>query len=194
MLSKTNKFQSIGAYARSVLHGSNCQQARRTNCAQLQFPRHVLIVEFRDEIYASLRHVLEDEGLSVSRAEKASEVAAKSSGTSQDLVLINEAMPDESGWLISSKLHLSNTRRRLWVYTAKRLYCLKEWQKLAGVEHVFCYGGDLLQLVLGLRARINQPSKIQQVSTTQNTVSTAVQEAFPRNLVGLAPLAPGLTG
>lgn len=191
MLAKTNKFQSCVAYARSVALQSSRQQTRHSGGAQSPFPRHVLIVEFRDEIYASLSRVLEDEGLTVSRAEKASEVAAMSSGTSRDIVLINEAMPDESGWLISAKLRLSNTPRRLWMYTAKKLYCLQDWQELAGVEHSFCYGGDLLRLILALRAQINLQSKLDQKSAARNKVSTPARGAFSTNFSGLAP---GLVG
>ncbi|NOY40608.1 MAG: response regulator transcription factor [Planctomycetes bacterium] len=191
MLAKTNKFQSCVAYARSVALESSRQQTRHSGGAQSPFPRHVLIVEFRDEIYASLSRVLEDEGLTVSRAEKASEVAAMSSGTSRDIVLINEAMPDESGWLISAKLRLSNTPRRLWMYTAKKLYCLQEWQELAGVEHSFCYGGDLLRLILALRAQINLQSKLDQKSAARNKVSTPSLGAFSTNFSGLAPRFAG---
>ncbi len=191
MLAKTNKFQSCVAYARSVALQSSRQQTRRSVSVQSSLPRHVLIVEFRDEIYASLSRVLEDEGLAVSRAEKASEVAAMSSGTSRDIVLINEAMPDESGWLISAKLRLSNTPRRLWMYTAKKLYCLQDWQELAGVEHAFCYEGDLLRLILALRAQINLQSKLEQKTAARNKVTTPARGAFSTNFSGLAP---GLVG
>jgi len=187
MFVKTNKFQSCVAYARSLALQSRRQQTRRSASTLSLLTRHVLIVEFRDEIYASLSRVLEDEGLSVSRAEKASEVAAMSSGTSQDIVLINEAMPDESGWLISAKLRLSNTPRRLWMYTAKKLYCLQEWQELAGVEHSFCYGGDLLRLILALRAQINLQSKLDQKRATRNKVRIPSREALSTNFSGLAP-------
>jgi len=191
MFAKTNKFQSCVAYARSVALESSLQQTRQSSGAQSPFPRHVLIVEFRDEIYASLSRVLEDEGLTVSRAEKASEVAAMSSGTSRDIVLINEAMPDESGWLISAKLRLSNTPRRLWMYTAKKLYCLQDWQELAGVEHSFCYGGDLLRLILALRAQIHLQSKLDQKSAARNKVSTPTRGVFSTNFSGLAPRFAG---
>jgi len=197
MDTKTNRFQSCGAYARSVAHRSNRQQAGRSSRARLHFPRHILIVEFRDEVYASLFRVLKEEGLVVTRAETAAEVAVKATQLPRATVLINEAMPAESGWLISSKLRLSDSQRRVWIYTAKNLRYLQDWQTLAGVERILFYGGDLLRLIQALRAQIRLQHPPKKRSLPHKAVSTAIQEAFPTGLSGLSglpTLIPRLAG
>jgi DNA-binding response OmpR family regulator len=194
MSTTIHKFQSYGAYARSVARRSSRPRTHSSINVSSRLPRHVLIVEFRDEIYASISRVLEDEGLTVSRAEKASEVAAKASGTSRDIVLINEAMPDESGWLISSKLHLSKTQRRLWMYTAKRMVRVQKWKKLAGVECVISYGGDLVRLVRALQAQIKREHQFQQEKLALNAVHTVIHEAFSNNAAGMSVLVSRFAG
>ena len=123
-------------------------------CPFAQKPRRVLIVDAHDEVYASLKRVLEDEGVYVERAAEATEVRSRAAGNSNDIVLINEDMPDECGWLISSKLRMSGVKRRVWLYTAQPMYCLEEWKKFAGVDHVFSYGRDLVELIRQVRVRV----------------------------------------
>jgi len=166
----------------------------RINKARLQFPSHILIVEFRDEVYASLCRVLNEEGLVVTRAETATEVAAIAAQLPHAMVLINEAMPGESGWLISSKLHLFNSQRRVWVYTAKHLRYLQDWQTLAGVECVLSYGGDLLRLIQALRAQIRLQHQAKIISLPHKAVSSTIQEAFPNRLSSLPTLTPRFAG
>ena len=178
MDTKTNKFQSCGAYAHSVAHRVRRPQVGRINKARLQFPSHVLIVEFRDEVYASLCQVLNEEGLVVTRAETATEVAAKAGQLPYAMVLINEAMPGESGWLISSKLRLSNSQRRVWVYTAKQLRYLQDWQTLAGVENVLSYSGDLLRLIRTLRAQIRLQQQAKKMALPHKAVNAPISDHF----------------
>ncbi len=194
MFANTNIFKSYGTYVRSVAHRSKRQASACSSKARLQFSRHILIVEFRDEVYASLSRVLEEEGFVVTRAETATEVATKAARLPRGLVLINEAMPGESGWLISSKLRLSNSQRRVWVYTAQHLRYLQDWQKLAGVEQVISYGGDLLRLIRALRAQIRLPHQPNKNAIPHSAVCTAIGEAFPLHGSSLPALVTGLAG
>jgi CheY-like chemotaxis protein len=96
----------------------------------------VLVVEFRDEVYVALRSLLEAEGLSVVRATRGAEVAAKTRDLAPHLVLIYADMPDESGWLIACKLRFGLNSGPLWLYTARWPRCLADRQKATGVDQV----------------------------------------------------------
>ena len=84
------------------------RRSASTSVQQLvQSPRRVLIVEFRDEVYADLKSALEEYGCLVTRAMTGASVAAQVRLFTPDLTLVNESMPDESGWLIACKLRPS---------------------------------------------------------------------------------------
>jgi CheY-like chemotaxis protein len=116
--------------------------------------RRVLVVEFRDEVYAGLKTMLQDSGLEVERAERGSAVAACARRFAPDLILVNEDMPDESGWLIACKLRLGAKRCPAWIYAPRLPRCHREWQQFAGVSEVIVYDGVLLRLTVELRARL----------------------------------------
>ena len=116
--------------------------------------RRVLVVEFRDEVYASLQTLLHDAGISVSRADSSSIVAGLVSRLVPDLILINVEMPDESGWVISSKLRLQRQTQPVWLYLAQAPPFVSHWKKFSGAEEVIDYEGTLGRLVEEVGRRI----------------------------------------
>lgn len=121
-------------------------------------PHHprVLVVEFRDEVYAGIRTVLEEFNCNVTRAKLGSVVAGMLPQFVPDLVLINESMPDESGWLVACKLNVVRYRQPIWLYTAQRPHPIAVWKKFSGVGQVIDYGGVLYSLVLHVRQHVSQ--------------------------------------
>lgn len=113
--------------------------------------KRVLIVEFRDEVYASLKGCLEEAGYLVERVVKASEVTPSIIRFAPNLLLINEAFPDESCWLITKKLRLGGRRVPVWVYAARRSPCWDAWKRFSDIDEVIEYGGDLLRLITKIR-------------------------------------------
>ena len=116
--------------------------------------KKVLIVDFRDEVYASLKACLEEAGHLVGRVDQASEVTPSIIRFAPNLLLINEAFPDESCWLITKKLRLGGQRVPLWVYAARRSPCWDAWKKFSDIDEVIEYGGDLLRLITKIRLHL----------------------------------------
>lgn len=116
--------------------------------------RRVLVVEFRDEVFAGLKSLLEDCGCEVARAASAAAVAAQLNQFAPDLLLVNEDMPDESGWLIICKLRLNAYLQPAWLYAVQAPRIRADWKEACGVDQVISYGGVLSRLVLRVRERI----------------------------------------
>jgi len=111
----------------------------------------VLIVEFRDEVYASLRAVLRQEGMVVERARFEATVPAGINRLRPDLILIHAAMPYESGWLIACKLTFSHPGQAVWLYGAQNTAQVALRQRVCGVETFIACGGALPQLAEEVR-------------------------------------------
>jgi DNA-binding response OmpR family regulator len=114
----------------------------------------VLVVEFRDEVFAELWSVLESHGCVVSRAISGASVAAQVKKFSPDLLLVNESMPDESGWLIACKLRLAKRRQPIWLYAVQKPQDHLNWKECCGVDEIFAYGGVLSQLAQQVSQRM----------------------------------------
>ena len=110
----------------------------------------VLVVEFRDEVYAGLKVVLEEHDCRVIRAEVGAAVAGSIAQFSPDLVLVNESMPDESGWLVACKLQVTCLRLPVWLYAVQCPQPTTAWKEFSSVDRVIEYGGVLLRLVQDL--------------------------------------------
>ena len=107
----------------------------------------VLIVEFRDEVYGGLKTLLEEHGFEVERTECGATVARAFNRFVPDLLLVNEDMPDESGWLITCKLRLTRRWQPVWLYTVRQPRFKADWKEYVGVDEVIDYGGVLIRLV-----------------------------------------------
>jgi CheY-like chemotaxis protein len=144
--------------SQAYLFGAAAERARGKVELEEIYPappkRRVLVVEFRDEVYACLKTLLQESGLEVERAERGDAVAECARRFAPDLILVNEDMPDESGWLIACKLRLGARRCPAWLYTSRLPRCHRDWRQFAGVAEVIDYGGVLLRLTLELRARL----------------------------------------
>lgn len=121
----------------------------------VESPCRVLIVEFRDEVYADLRSVFEDYGCEVMRASNGASVAARVRRFTPNLALVNESMPDESGWLIAGKLRLTR-REPVWLYTDRKPDVGDDWKGCIGVDEILVYGGVVSQLRLRVRERLER--------------------------------------
>jgi len=133
---------------------------RRHDGARLPW-RRVLIVEFRDEVFASLKTLFESFGVHVIRVECAADTSNTASRTRPDLVLISGSMPQESAWLISAKLHMQSPECLTWLYMPKLPYAQDHWRKFSGASTVIEYQGVLSRLLDNLRFRLCQAEKPQ---------------------------------
>lgn len=125
-----------------------------TETRNLTAVHRVLVVEYRDEVYAALRGVLTDAGLCVRRVDKADEAENFAEQFAPDLVLINDAMPRSNGWLVARRMKRQSPRREVWLYGARWRAEHAEWKGLLGVDEVIEYAGDLLSLVVEIEHRV----------------------------------------
>lgn len=106
----------------------------------------VLIVDFRDEVFASLRGRLTEQGATVERALNAGDVIGNLCAFGPRLILINQEMYDETGCLIAHKLRLKGQRHAIWLYTLKETELLRECSMLCRIDRLIEYRGDLKTL------------------------------------------------
>ena len=117
--------------------------------------RSVIVVDFRDEVYAPIAHLLKHHGLITYRAENASELAGKLVRESPDLVLLNGTQPDENAWLTSAKLRIVDASRSVWIYSPEPPSALDEWLSMARTDDLIVYGGVLHRLLDLLQERLS---------------------------------------
>ncbi len=68
----------------------------------------MLLVEYRDEVFARIAADLAAAGVVVQRADSGAEASRIFAQQGAGLLLVNADLPDGSGWLVSSKLRLVN--------------------------------------------------------------------------------------
>jgi len=115
----------------------------------------VLTVECRDEVYAKLKALLDDECCDVARAELGATVASALRQFAPDLILVNGEMPDESGWLIACKMRLRRCLQPVWLYAARPRRLPAAWKDLSGVDKLIQYDGVLPQLLQSIKQNMS---------------------------------------
>ena len=151
MFESSTQLQCCAAYLRSTAsdrHSNSSSDPVKTAS------RRLLIVESRDEVFATLKRVLEEQACEVARAVRGTEVAHRTEQFAPDLLLINENMPDESGWLISCKLRLTRVHKPVWLYAVRPPQFLADWKNICGVDEVIAYRGAVNQLTAQIRQRL----------------------------------------
>lgn len=114
---------------------------------QLRRRPRVLVVEFRDEVFAALQAALEEQHCEVQRAEFGAAAGAALARFLPDLALVNESLPDESGWLVACKATFLRRGRPVWLYAARLAPSNSAWREICGIARVIAYGGVLSQLL-----------------------------------------------
>lgn len=114
----------------------------------------VLVLEHRDEVYRGLKLVLEEGGFQVERGRVGATARARIQQFEPDLILVNEELPDESGWLMTCKLRLSHRVQPVWLYAVRKPRWRADWRELLGVDEVIEYRGALTVLVQQIRRRL----------------------------------------
>ncbi len=117
------------------------------NYKPLPFRPRVLIIEFRDEIYASLKSLFEKYGFHVYRSENDMDVSHLMKSISPDLILVNEKMQYETGWLIASKIKFGAHKKPVCLYSVRDPKVNQKCMELTGVDRIMEYGG-ILDLLL----------------------------------------------
>ena len=79
----------------------------------------ILLVEYRDEVFARIAADLAATGVVVQRAGNGAEASRVHARRGVNLLLVNADLPDGSGWLLSSKLRMVDPEVSIWIYTPR---------------------------------------------------------------------------
>ncbi len=127
----------------------------KTTCRRKGLDSHsfraVLLVEYRDEVFARLECDLAAMGVWVERASNAAEASQRFAHCPPDLMIVNVDMPDESGWLLAGKLRLVRPTARVWLYSPRSSGFDHGLAHFLGVSQLIHYEGDLLCLAEEIR-------------------------------------------
>lgn len=119
--------------------------------------RVILVVEHRDEVFARLAADLGRTGLRVHRAETATRAAHHHARRPADLILLSAQMPDESAWLASQKLRMTDAEVPVWIYSAWATPTDVDMANFVHADELIDYGGDVWNLTDQVADRLNDP-------------------------------------
>ncbi len=155
MLESQARFRCCEAYLRGVAKTVNLHSASTPSYrTPVRAAKRVLIVEHRDEVFADLRSLFEARRCQVAQIVSGAVVADQIKQFVPDLLLVNETMPDESGWLISCKLQFTKNRPTVWLYAERARRMLEDWMDVCGIDEVLEYGGIRTRLDSRVRERL----------------------------------------
>ncbi len=117
--------------------------------------RNVLIVEYRDEVFARLAADLTEAGLRVERAVCAASASKAGVCFPADLLVVNVDLPDGSGWLLTAKLRLASAASRIWLYAPWPLPDAMAMAEYVGADGLIAYEGDLGRLSAAIVSRVS---------------------------------------
>lgn len=114
----------------------------------------LLLIEHRDEVFARLVADLRNFGCAVERAATVDDAVRCCRRQKMALILCYRDLPDESGWLIASKLRFIDPLTKIWLYAASFAAFDQIGAQYSGVEDLVYYKGDLASLSRQLTARL----------------------------------------
>lgn len=117
--------------------------------------RNILIIEYRDEVFARLAADLSEAGLQIERATCATGISRKCASFSADLLVVNVDLPDGSGWLLTAKLRLVPPAPRIWLYAPWPSPNDMAMTEFVGADDLIAYGGDLYRLSTEIVSRVS---------------------------------------
>jgi response regulator RpfG family c-di-GMP phosphodiesterase len=117
--------------------------------------RNVLLVEYRDEVFARLAADLMAAGLQVERAVCAASAAKAHVRSPAELVVVNVDLPDGSGWLLTAKLRLMSAAPQIWLYAPWPLPDAVAMAEYVGADGLIRYEGDLCRLSAAIVSRVS---------------------------------------
>ena len=170
MSTNTKTLQAFQAYIHSTAHGVAKPHLAVAGDRRSSRPRRTaLVVEFRDEVYAGLKVVMEEAGIIVKRAIDGLAIASTLNCTVPDLILINEDSPYGSGWLITYKVRLARYNGPVWLY-GPRPPRYQISRNFCGVDVIIEYGGVLSRLLSDVEKRTRQQlDEAEDLSATMDT-------------------------
>jgi hypothetical protein len=117
--------------------------------------RNVLLVEYRDEVFARLAADLSDVGLRIHRVLSTASAAEAQVHRPAELFVVNVDWPDGGGWLLAAKLRLLSAASRIWLYAPWPLPDAVAMAEYIGADGIIAYEGDLFRLSAAIVSRVS---------------------------------------
>lgn len=138
--------QQLSDFADKKRRGNlHCTSPQAKPCKGESQPT-ILLVEHRDEVFARLATDIAEFGFRVIRAKSAIETMKLYDKHKPTLIVGNVDLPDQSGWLMTAKLRLSDRGIRVWLYQRQPSNYGQEIAEFLKVDALLPYRGDLLSL------------------------------------------------
>lgn len=117
--------------------------------------RNVLLVEYRDEVFARLAADLTEVGLRVERAVCVASASKACVRSPAELLVVNVVLPDGSGWLLTARLRLASATSRIWLYVPWPSPDAMAMAEYVGADGLIAYDGDLFRLSAAIVSRVS---------------------------------------
>jgi hypothetical protein len=117
--------------------------------------RNILLVEYRDEVFARLAADLAGLGLQVERAVCMASASRACVRWPADLLVVNVDLPDGSGWLLTAKVRLVSPTPRIWLYIPWPSPDAMAMAEFVGADGLIAYDGDLCRLSAAIVSRVS---------------------------------------
>lgn len=106
----------------------------------------VLLVEYRDDVFARLAADLAARGIRAMRAVDGTQAIRRYVRRPTDLLIVNADQPDQSAWLLTAKLHLTHPTARIWVYKRRLSTSDVATANFLQIDGLIDYESDLCRL------------------------------------------------
>ncbi len=106
----------------------------------------ILLVEYRDEVFARVATDLAEFGARVVRAKTATEALILVETRKPVLIVGNVDLPGQSGWLMTAKLRLFDHHTRVWLYRQQPSNYGEEIAAFLDIDALLADHGDLFGL------------------------------------------------
>lgn len=116
-------------------------------------PRSVLLVDFRDEVFARLKTDLKATGIRVVCAKRMQDAHGLCKTALPDLLVVNVDRTDEASWLRARKLHDEHPEVEVWVVTSWASSVDRILADYVRASQMIYYG-DLWRLADEIRGRL----------------------------------------
>jgi DNA-binding response OmpR family regulator len=110
----------------------------------------VLLVEYRDDVFAQLADALANGGVRTMRVKYAAQAIRQYLEGSTDLILVGAEQPYESAWLLTAKLQLILPTARICVYMSRVSAVDVATSAFLGVDEPIESNGDVSRVAATL--------------------------------------------
>lgn len=114
----------------------------------------VLLVEYRDDVFARLAADFATRGVQIMRAKNGGQAIQQYVRRPSDVLVVNGDHPHESAWLLAAKLHLTHPRARIWVYKRRLSTCDVATANFLKIDGLIDYDSNLCRLAAKILDRL----------------------------------------